>query len=265
MTTVPALRPKYSVANEHAEAWLQSLPADSADALITDPPYCSGGRSATARRSVSASRKYIGDTDRYPEFLGDSRDQRSWIQWCAWWLSLAHRVLREGAAVAIFSDWRQLPSMSDALQMGGFQWRGLIPWDKTGAARNVPGRPSNQCEYILWGSKGALSPTRRCNTESGVLRGMFRHRVDPQNDKHHTTGKPTKLMLDLVCICEAGGKILDPFAGSGTTGVAAVRLGYNFAGCELSAEYAAIARIRLHDAASAFRSPVGTQLALGGT
>lgn len=260
-----APRPQYSVANDHAESWLQSLPADSADALITDPPYCSGGMSSTTRRSSAPNSKYL-DTDTgmdYPQFFGESRDQRSWIQWCAWWLTLAHRVLRDGAIAALFADWRQLPAMSDALQMGGFQWRGVIPWDKTGAARNVPGRPSNQCEYILWASNGALSPTRRCNTDSGVMRGMFRHRVDPLNDKHHSTGKPTKLMLDLVRICEAGGKIIDPFAGSGTTGVAAVRLGYDFAGCELSAEYADIARARLADAASAFRAPVGRQLALG--
>ena len=52
-------------------------------------------------------------------------------------------------------------------------------------------------------------------------------------------------MLDLVRICEPGGLIVDPFAGSGTTGVAALQLGYRFHGCELTSEYTAIARQRL--------------------
>lgn len=231
------------------------------DALITDPPYCSGGRSATTRRSGTANAKYLNGADRYPEFLGDSRDQRSWTMWCTWWMTLGFQAMKAGAVIAVFSDWRQLPAMSDAIQMAGFVWRGIIAWDKTGAARNVPGRPSNQCEYILWASKDALSPDRRCNTESGVMPGMFRHRVDPLNDKHHTTGKPTPLMLDVVRICEADGLIVDPFGGSGTTGVAAVRLGYRFAGCELSPEYHAIGKARIQDAAAEFRADVGEQLA----
>jgi len=72
-------------------------------------------------------------------------------------------------------------------------------------------------------------------------------------------------MLDVVRICEQGGKILDPFAGSGTTGVAAVKLGYPFHGCELSPEYAAIARARLRDTASVYRADNGAQLALAPT
>jgi len=86
----------------------------------------------------------------------------------------------------------------------------------------------------------AAAAGRRCNIESNVLR----HRVDARG-KHHVTGKPTALMRDVVRICEAGGTLLDPFTGSGTTGVAALELGYRFLGCEMSAEYAEIARERL--------------------
>lgn len=52
-------------------------------------------------------------------------------------------------------------------------------------------------------------------------------------------------MRDVVRICEPGGTILDPFAGSGTTGVAALELEYRFLGCEMAAQYARIARDRL--------------------
>ena len=56
---------------------------------------------------------------------------------------------------------------------------------------------------------------------------MFTHRVDP-SEKHHQTGKPVPLMRDVVRICEPGGLILDPLAGSGSTGVAGLELGYRF-------------------------------------
>lgn len=66
------------------------------------------------------------------------------------------------------------------------------------------------------------------------------------NTRVHTTQKPLDLMLDLVRdFTDPGDLILDPYCGSGTTGVAALRLGRRFIGCEMSPEYAEIARERL--------------------
>ncbi|KOB12346.1 hypothetical protein AE923_00865 [Xanthomonas arboricola] len=67
-------------------------------------------------------------------------------------------------------------------------------------------------------------------------------------DKHHLTGKPTELMRQLVRICESGGRVLDPFAGSGTTMVAAQLEGFASVGIEMTDQYASVARNRLkHD------------------
>jgi hypothetical protein len=64
-------------------------------------------------------------------------------------------------------------------------------------------------------------------------------------DKHHVTGKPTAVMQRLVRICTPDGVVLDPFAGSGTTGVAALLEGRTFLGVEVAGEYARIASDRL--------------------
>ena len=233
-----------------ALAWLMDQPRESADALIVDPPYASGGRSATARkrRTLSKYLKAMGKT--YPVFEGDSRDQRSWVFWMTLWLQQSWHVLREGAPACVFADWRQLPATTDAFQSAGFIWRGIAVWNKTGAARPVLGRYTNQCEYLVWGSKGAMPTKRQCNSQTKVLPGVFTHRVDPR-EKHHATGKPVPLMHDLVRICEPGGIILDPMAGSGSTGVAALQLGYRFLGCELLPTYAEIATARLQETANA--------------
>ena len=69
----------YLLHNGEALAWLMTLANASADALIVDPPYASGGQSSTARKQRTAS-KYVRATgSKYPDFEGDNRDQRSCV------------------------------------------------------------------------------------------------------------------------------------------------------------------------------------------
>lgn len=220
---------------------LPALPADSFDALITDPPYASGGTHASSRQR-SPQVKYVqsGTAKPHSDFAGDERDQRSHLAWMRLWLAECNRVLKVGAPVLIFTDWRQLPLTTDALQCAGFTWRGVAVWDKTEGVRPQRGRFSSQAEYVVWGSKGGMPAGRRAPSLPGVFRASVR-----KSDRHHMTGKPTDLMRQLVRICEEGGRILDPFAGSGTTLVAADAEGYSWTGIEMTSHYHAIARGRL--------------------
>jgi len=224
-------------------SFLQTLPDASVDALITDPPYSSGGLHLSARQGKTTA-KYLNSNGRtYPEFLGDNRDQRSHLHWSILWLSECFRVLKPGAPVCLFSDWRQIPTTTDALQGAGFMWRGIAVWDKTEGVRPVIGRFRQQAEYLVWGSKGDMPQDRGV----GVLPGEYRCSVKAA-DKFHVTGKPTELMRSLVKICPPGGVVLDPFAGSGTTLVAAEREGYQWVGCEMSEDYHRVASERLAQA-----------------
>ena len=78
---------------------------------------------------------------------------------------------------------------------------------------------------------------------TGCLPGAFRY-GNPQN-RIHLTEKPLQLMRDIVKITEPGGRIIDPFAGSGTTVLASVLEGYGATGIEITDEYAALARQRM--------------------
>ncbi|MGV7186253.1 DNA-methyltransferase [Xanthomonas axonopodis] len=220
---------------------LPTLEANSFDALITDPPYASGGLHAAAR-AKPPSAKYVqgGGAQLHADFVGDERDQRSHLKWMHLWLPECARVLKDGAPVLLFTDWRQLPLTTDALQIAGFTWRGITVWDKTEGVRPQLGRFRNQAEYIVWGSKGNMPLDRRAPVLPGVIRESVR-----KADKHHLTGKPTELMRQLVRICEAGGHVLDPFAGSGTTLVAAQLEGFEAVGIEMTDQYACVARGRL--------------------
>ncbi len=225
-------------------ALLQAVPDDSVDAVITDPPYSSGGftRDDKARPPAEKYTK-TGSAREYPTFAGDSRDQRSYLAWCAMWITECVRVLKPGGYFMAFTDWRQLPVMTDAVQAGGVVWRGVVAWDK-GRGSRAPhkGYFKHQCEYVVWGTKGPAVILEHDGPFDGCIRSTVR-----QADKHHMTGKPTELMRELVRPVLPGGLILDPFAGSGSTGVGALLEGRRFLGIEREPEYVSIARARLEE------------------
>ncbi|MGW1298173.1 DNA-methyltransferase, partial [Streptomyces sp. NPDC002533] len=135
-------------------------------------------------------------------------------------------------------DWRQEPTTSDALQMAGWTWSGTIPWIKP-ASRPRKGGFKQSAEFITWGVKGSLAKGRDL-----YLPGHF-IASQPRKGRVHITQKPVEVMQQLVQICPEGGVVLDPFTGSGSTGVAALREGRRFVGVELSAHYADVAEQRL--------------------
>lgn len=225
-----------------ALAVLRELPDASVDALVTDPPYSSGGAFRGDRANKSSAEKYTrGDYAGAlrESFTGDNRDQRAYAYWCALWLSECLRVTREGGLALIFTDWRQLPTTTDALQSGGWVWRGIIPWHKTNA-RNFAGRYTNACEYVVWGSKGALpNPLHGGRSYPGI------YTASAPRVRDHAAQKPLEVMRGLLTPVRAGGTVLDPFAGTGTTGVAAIESGLDFVGAEMSEHYHRVALKRL--------------------
>ena len=212
------------------------------DAVITDPPYSSGGTHKAARTELP-SMKYVGNCN-YAEFLGDNRDQRSWFMWCSLWMGMATRLIRPGGYVMVFSDWRQLPTMTDVFQAGGAIWRGLIVWDK-GASSRAPhtGYFRHQAEYVVWGSCGKLG---KCS-HGGPFPGVINQRVIP-SEKLHMTGKPVQVMEALAHPLPPSARVLDPFMGSGTTALPILARGGPFTGIEMTTEYFDIACARLEKA-----------------
>lgn len=219
------------------------------DATFADPPYSSGGQ-FRGDRVQGTNAKYLNKASAktYTEFSGDNRDQRAYDHWSTLWLDLARQATKPGGLVGMFSDWRQLPTSTDALQSGGWTYRGVAVWDKTEGTRPVLGRYRNQCEFLAWGSNGARK------MEGPVAPGVFRYAVD--RNKAHATAKPVALMKDLIRI--AGDLILDPFMGSGSTGVACAELGRAFIGIEANPEIFETARARI---AAAYGLPAAEDLA----
>jgi site-specific DNA-methyltransferase (adenine-specific) len=221
---------------------LRSLPPESIDALITDPPYSSGGMFRGDRATMDVRTKYVQtDSDsgsKLPLFSGDSRDQRGWLIWCSLWLTAALQASKPGALGGLFCDWRQLPTATDALQAGGWVWRGILAWHKP-AARPVQGRFTNNCEFFVWGTNGPRE------LAGAPLPGFITCNSPRGQDREHITEKPLELMRALVRAAPPGGLVIDPFMGSGTTGAACAAEGRRFLGCDIDARYVEMSRRRI--------------------
>lgn len=213
-------------------------------AVVTDPPYSSGG-AFRGDRAMATTTKYVNsDTAAYrPEFAGDNRDQRSFLAWSTMWLNAARQASVPGAVLASFIDWRQLPVLTDAVQAGGWTWRNLATWWKPGC-RMQKGRFSASAEYVVYGSNGPVSDG------AGSPQNVFACKID--NDRDHIAQKPVDVMRWVLQVVPPGALILDPFMGSGATIRAAVDCGHPIIGIDVDERYCEIAAKRLEQGAFAF-------------
>ena len=118
----------------------------------------------------------------------------------------------------------------------------MLVWDKT--YFGMGGQFRNQHEFIVHMTNGQPSTPQRRDVGNVIPCKPIRGGV-------HPTEKPVPLLVTLLSVvCPKGGIVVDPFAGSGATGVAAVEYGAEFVGVEMSEHYAAVAAGRLRAQAS---------------
>jgi site-specific DNA-methyltransferase (adenine-specific) len=234
-----------------ALALLTHLPDACVDAVVTDGPYSSGGQFRGDRvrdtgvkytRSETLRRERNGEIEAREQFEGDTRDQVSFVLWAGLWAAECYRVAKPGAIVGLWTDWRQLSATTAALQAGGFVYRGVWVWDKTEGVRPMRGRPRNQVEFVVWGSKGPM-PESRCGgaVEPGVVRVASR----VSTKRGHRTGKPDPANRLWARLCEPGGILLDPFAGSASMADACLDEGRRYLGFEVVPTIHAASHARL--------------------
>lgn len=222
---------------------LEMLPSGSVDGVFCDPPYSSGGQ-FRGDRMRGTDAKYIG-SGLQEDYDGDTRDQRGFTWWASMWLAEAYRASSSGSPLLCAIDWRQLPSLTDAVQAAGWVWRGVVVWDKTEAARPNPDRPRNQCEYFVYATKGPVldRPKEDRAYPPGVYRKYLR-----SVDKHHQAYKPPALWAQYLPLVRKGGVVLDPFCGAGSVGEACALAGLSYIGFEINQGWAERASERVGEA-----------------
>ena len=169
---------RWSILHGDSLQILRQFEPNSFDAIITDPPYASGGSSQTTKnRSTNEKYSSMSKEKALPDFDSDQMDQLSWMFWTAAWLQDARSIAKPGAPVCLFIDWRQLPAMTLALQWAGWTWRGVAGGIKSPAARRkgafasspstLSGGPTAKCRLReMLGVCRACSVTRTRRTAS---------------------------------------------------------------------------------------------------
>lgn len=197
-----------------------------ADLLVTDPPYrlTSGGNTGSNWHGKSWNYDNSGELVRCELDWGD-------------WMGAAFAALKPDADAYIMSNDRNLFDAKAAAEAAGFKFHRLLTWDKGTATPNRWYMPN--CEFTLYLYKGKA----RTINDAGSMAGV---RVPHKDVSKHPTEKPVRLMQHYIAnSSRQGDLVLDPFMGSGTTGVAAIRAARRFAGAELEARWFTVAEERI--------------------
>lgn len=221
-------------------AGLATLADKSVDVTITDPPYEAEAHTEQRRTKVAGWRTAAaqGRADDVAKetplnFSAITAEQRTGV---------AEQIARVTKSRAlVFCQAEAVDAWRSAFNDAGMPYRRAIPWVKPDAMPSLHGRwPGQSYETIIVAQHVKSKP---CPIGG---KSVFYTFMRAQGSGHPTT-KPLRLMRDIIeDFTLPGDLILDPFAGSGTTGVAARMLGRRFIGWELSPAYHAIACRRLN-------------------
>lgn len=237
---------------------LKGVPDNSVDMVFADPPYflSNGGLTCKSGRMARVDK---GSWDKSKGVEEDFQFQMRWLSEC-------RRVLKPTGSIWVCGTRHIIYAAGFAMQRLGFKLLNDITWFK----RNPP--PNLSCRYfthatetILWARKSEKARHHFNYEVMKALNGgkqmqslwtIMSPRKAEKSHGRHPTQKPLELLERIVLASTMPGDIvLDPFAGSGTTGLAAVRHSRRFVGIELSDEYVDLAvRRYLGDQAAAFNS-----------
>ncbi len=249
---------------------LPALPECSVDMIFADPPYnlSNGGITCHAGRMVSVDK---GDWDKSN---GIDKDYEFTIDW----LTACRRVLKDDGTIWVSGTMHKIYSIGFALQQLGYKLLNDISWFKPNAAPNLSCRYfTHSHETLIWAAKSEKSKHKFDYQLMKQIAGGKQMRslwmdIDVEDDPQdiwpittptktekkfgkHPTQKPVALLERIILAStNSDDVILDPFTGSSTTGVAAVRHNRRFIGIDNNTEYLELSVKRLEEELAEIKS-----------
>lgn len=230
---------------------MADMPADSVDCIWTDPPYLlsNDGTTCVAGKRVSVNK---GEWDRSDGIENDHEFNLAWLGEC-------YRVLKPSGTIWVTGTLHIYLSVGMAMMQLGFRILNDITWEKTNPPPNLGCRCfAHSTETILWASKAPMGSRHKytfhyqeMKAENGgkQMKSVWQFPAAGRSEKKlgkHPTQKPVALIERcLRASTNTDDLVLDPFAGSASSGIAALSLGRRFVGCDIDPEYADLARRRL--------------------
>lgn len=230
------------------------MPPSCVDCVFADPPYRlskPGGVTFRNGRVVPVDK---GSWDRS---LGSFEKDHGWN---VRWVRAAKRILKPGGSLWVSGTHHVIFSLGFALQTGGFRVINSVAWEKPDPPPNARRTAFTHAhEWLVWASKQDRGARHTFNYDlvnspdpGAQVSSVWRIPAVPKREKlhgHHPTQKPLRLVRRALLACtQQGDLVFDPFAGSGTTAVAAKELDRQFVGAELDEGFAGLAERRIRAA-----------------
>lgn len=239
---------------------LKKIEPKSIDMIFADPPYflSSGGISCQNGKQVSVNK---GDWD-YSKTIDDK------IKYHRKWIALCREVLKDNGTIMISSTLHSVYAIGVALELEGYSIINNIIWKKTNPAPNLACRCfTHSTETIIWARKQLTLKKKgkhyfnyeAMKEENGGKQmkdvwefdcepEIFECSTSPKSEKKfgkHPTQKPVKLLERLIIAAsKENDLILDPFNGSGTTGLVAANMNRKYIGIDINGDYLKITSLR---------------------
>ena len=220
---------------------LKKLEEKSIDMIFADPPYflsgdgitCSGGKMVSVNKGDWDKKKTIDEKHKF---------NRKWIKLC-------YKILKDDGTIWISGTMHNIYSIGMALEQEGFKIINNITWKKLNPPPNISCRFFvHSTETILWAKKDLKKSKHKFNYElmrnlngGKQAKDVWESSLTKPSEKKqgkHPTQKPIEILEKLILAStDEGDLILDPFNGSGTTGIVASRLNRKYIGIDTEKEF----------------------------
>ena len=220
---------------------LKKIPNKSIDMIFADPPYflsgegisCSGGKMVSVKK---------GDWDEKIDICKKHKFNKKWIKLC-------YDILKDDGTIWISGTMHNIYSIGMALEEEGFKIINNITWRKLNHPPNISCRAFvHSTETILWAKKDIKKAKHKFNYSlmrqlngGKQMKDVWETSLTKPSEKKcgkHPTQKPMELLERIILSStDEGDLILDPFNGSGTTGIVAKKLNRNYIGIDKEKEY----------------------------
>ncbi len=243
----------------------EHIPLESIDLIYADPPYNLSGKDLILKNNKTGGPFYKMNEE------WDSWDYDKYCEFTYNWLLASYSVLKNNGSLYISCTYHNIGEVIFLAKKIGFKLNNILTWVKTNAMPNITKRTfKHTTEFVCWFVKGPgwkfnyneikmLNPRKTKDGsikqmddffdffEIPLVQGKERVKLD-SGRAAHPNQKPEKLLeIIITASSDKGDIILDPFFGTGTTGVVAERMNRKWIGIEINETYIEIAKKRIEE------------------